>query len=284
MPRYPWPASLVLVGLLVSACGSAAPEPSEPITSSATPSPSPAAAPQAPGEFAAEDPSESEPAAPAPNDEPRQPFPLAVGGPVPVPSYDTPELSITPETPAASPEPGIPDPMRRTPLERAALMDPPPGVAAETSTDTSTELPHWGAQDTEERGWVGPAFTYAFMLDTPGMRVDGSDEEFDRNLYASFNVLYVGDVSDIRDGISLSAHDDPTFQQSVIDVAGYPAVLTVPADGEAGLHRIEMALHGELIVADNDVIELEGKVYGMNAEELTDMTEQYLETLYGEDL
>lgn len=280
MPRRLWPAPLVLAtAILLSACGTTATEPSEPDASSGTPSSSPAADSAPPDESAAEDPSEGEPAAPAPDDAPRELFPLTVGGPVPEP-YADPALSNTPNSPAATPDPDIPDPIRSTPLERAELMGPPPGLEA----DTTWVPPHWSDPDTQERGWVSPAFAYQFLIDAPTTPAEGYEEEFDLDFYASFSVTYVGDVSDIRDGISLYAEDDPTLQQSVIEVAGYPAVLTVPVGGGTGLYRIEMALHGELILVENHALVVDGTFYGLDAEQLADMAAQYLEALYGDDL
>lgn len=280
MPRRLWPAPLVLAtAILLSACGTTATEPSEPDASSGTPSSSPAADSAPPDESAAEDPSEGEPATPAPDDGPLQSFPLTVGGPVPDP-YGDPALSNTPGSPAATPDPDIPDPIRRTPLERAELMEPPPGLEA----GTTWVPPHWSDPDTQKRGWVGPAFTYAFLVDAPATPAEGHEEEFDLDFYASFNVIYVGDFSDIRDGIALYAEGDPALEQSVIEVAGHPAVLTVPVGGGTGLYRIEMALHGELISVENHALVVDGTFYGLDAEQLADMAAQYLETLYGEDL
>lgn len=281
MPRQPWLATVVLTaGLLLSACGTVATEPVEPGESSQSPSRSTASDSAPADESATEARSDDGSAGSPPEEGQSQAFPLTVGGPVPDPFGDAQGVGATPREAAPLPDPAIPDPIRRSPLERAELMNPPPGVAAVTPTPP----PHWQVLDTQDRGWVGPAFTYAFLLDTPGMREEGYSQEFDRSLYAEFNVLYVGDLSDIRDGISLYAEDKSVYDQSVIDVAGYPAVLTVPADGGPGLYRIEMAIHGELIVADNDIVEVDGEYYGMNAEQLIDMTEQYLGVLYGDDL
>lgn len=282
MHRRLWPTPLVLATtLLLSACGAATAEPSEPDAGSGPPSSTtPANASPADDGSASRTPEDdSVPAAPAPDDAPREPFRLTVGGPVPDP-YDDPALSNTPNSPAATPDPDIPDPIRSTPLERSELMEPPPGLEA----DMTWVPTHWSDPDTQERGWVSPAFTYAFLVDAPATRVEEHEEEIDLDFLASFSVTYVGDVSDIRDGIAIYAEDDPTLEQSVIEVAGHPAVLTVPVGGGTGLYRIEMALHGELILVDNHALVVDGKFYGLDAEQLADMTAQYLEALYGNDL
>lgn len=268
--------------LLLSSCGAATAVPGEPgVGSGPAPSSTTNASAPADDDPAAEGPeSEARTTTPPPSDPPLEAFPLTVGGPVPYPSIDAPGLSRTPDTPAATPAPGIPDPIRSTPIKRAETMEPPHGV----ETEMAWVPPHWSDPDTQERGWVGPAFVYAFELDTPGMRVEGYDEEFERNLQVSFSVNYVGDFSDIREGISLPAEDDPSLEQTVTEVAGYPAVLTVPTGGGAGLYRIEMALHGELIAVNSYGLVIDGEFYGLDAEQLTDMTAQYLETLYGEAL
>lgn len=282
MHRRLWPVPLVLAAaLLLSACGAATAEPSESDASSDPPSSTTPAdtspADNGPTSGAPDDDSVS--AAPAPDDAPRELFPLTVGGPVPEP-YADPALVNTPNSPAPTPDPDIPDPIRSTPLERAELMEPPPGLEA----DTTWVPPHWSDPDTQERGWVSPAFAYQFVVDAPTTPAEGYEEEFDLDFYASFSVTYVGDVSDIRDGISLYAKYDSTLEQSVIEVAGYPAVLTVPAGGGTGLYRIEMALHGELILVENHALVVDGTFYGLDAEQLADMAAQYLEVLYGEDL
>lgn len=282
MHRRLWPAPLVLAAvLLLSACGAATAEPSESDAGSGPPSSTTPAdtSPADDGSASGAPDDDSVSAAPAPDDAPRESFPLTVGGPVPEP-YADPALSNTPNSPAATPDPDIPDPIRRTPLERAELMEPPPGMEA----DMTWVPPHWSDPDTQERGWVGPTFTYAFLVDAPATPAEGHEGEFELDFYASFNVIYVGDASDIRDGISLYAEDDPTLEQSVIEVAGHPAVLTVPADGGTGLYRIEMALHGELISVENHALVVDGTFYGLDAEQLTDMAAQYLEALYGDDL
>lgn len=282
MHRRLWPAPLVLTAaLLLSACGAATAEPSEPDVGSDPPSSTTPgnSSPADDGPTSGTPDDDSASAAPAPDHAPRELFPLTVGGPVPEP-YADPALSNTPKSPAATPDPDIPDPIRSTPLERAELMEPPPGMEA----DTTWVPPHWSDPDTQERGWVSPAFAYQFVVDAPTTPAEGDEEEFELDFYASFSVTYVGDVSDIRDGISLYAEDDPTLEQSVIEVAGYPAVLTVPVGGGTGLYRIEMALHGELILVENHAHLVDGTFYGLDAEQLADMAAQYLEALYGDDL